>query len=54
MFRVVASEGMMHDYIPEAYRLMNMEYKWLEAWNFYKTFCTYYNAGQIPTGNIAD
>ena len=49
----VISEGMMHDYIPEAYRLMNMEYKWLEAWNFYKTFCTYYNAGQIPTGNIA-
>lgn len=49
----VISEGMMHDYIPEAYRLMNMEYKWLEAWHFFKSFCAYYNAGQIITGNIA-
>ena len=49
----VISEGSMHDYIPETYRLMNMEYKWLEAWNFYKSFCTYYNGGSIPTGNIA-
>jgi len=47
------SEGMMHDYIPETYRLMNMEYKWLEAWHFFKSFCTYYNAGQISTGNIS-
>ena len=49
----VISEGSMHDYIPETYRLMNMEYKWLEAWQFYKSFCTYYNGGTIPTGNIA-
>jgi hypothetical protein len=49
----VISEGSMHDYIPETYRLMNMDYKWLEAWNFYKSFCTYYNGGPIPTGNIA-
>lgn len=49
----VISEGSMHDYIPETYRLMNMDYKWLEAWNFYKSFCTYYNGGIIPTGNIA-
>lgn len=47
------SEGMMHDYIPETYRLMNMDYKWLEAWQFYKSFCTYFNAGAITTGNIA-
>lgn len=47
------SEGSMHDYIPETYRLMNMEYKWLEAWHFMKSFCTYFNAGEIPTGNIA-
>lgn len=47
------SEGMMHDYIPETYRLMNMEYKWLEAWQFYKSFCTYFNGGIITTGNIA-
>lgn len=49
----VISEGSMHDYIPETYRLMNMEYKWLEAWNFMKTFCTYYERGDIPTGNIS-
>jgi hypothetical protein len=49
----VISEGSMHDYIPETYRLMNLEYKWLEAWNFYKSFCNYFNGGEIPTGNIA-
>ena len=49
----VISEGAMHDYIPETYRLMNMEYKWLEAWNFKKAFCTYFAKTEIPTGNIA-
>ena len=49
----VISEGTMHDYIPETYRLMNMEYKWLETWNFYKSFCNYFKAGQIPKGVIA-
>ena len=47
------SEGEMHDYIPENYRLMNMDYKWLESWHFYKTFCTYFKQAEIPTGNIA-
>ena len=47
------SEGMMHDYIPETYRLMNMDYKWLEAWHFFKSFCTYFNGGAMTTGNIA-
>ncbi|HRU63352.1 MAG TPA: N-acetylmuramoyl-L-alanine amidase, partial [Paludibacteraceae bacterium] len=46
------SEGSMHDYIPETYRLMNMDYKWLEAWHFFKSFCQYFNGGEIPTGNI--
>ncbi len=36
------SEGAMHDYFPETYRLMNMDYKWQEAWYFMKTFCSYY------------
>ncbi|GAB1414878.1 hypothetical protein MASR2M117_02840 [Paludibacter sp.] len=49
----VISEGSMHDYIPETYRLMNMDYKWLEAWNFKKAFCTYFKNAEIPTGNIA-
>jgi len=47
------SEGEMHDYIPETYRLMNMDYKWLEAWNLKKSFCTYFKQAEIPTGNIA-
>ena len=47
------SEGAMHDYIPETYRLLNIDYKWLEAWNFKKAFCTYFKGVEIPTGNIA-
>ncbi|MDR1526333.1 MAG: N-acetylmuramoyl-L-alanine amidase [Dysgonamonadaceae bacterium] len=49
----VISEGAMHDYTPETYRLLNMEYKWLEAWNFQKAFCTYFKGSEIPTGNMA-
>lgn len=49
----VISEGSMHDYIPETYRLMNMEYKYLEAWNFFKSFTNYFKGGQIPHGLIA-
>ena len=30
------SEGSFHDYIPETYRLMNPEFKWVEAWHFRK------------------
>lgn len=48
------SEGSMHDYIPETRRLMNMDYKWLEAWNFYRSFCEIFNAENLlTTGNIA-
>lgn len=46
------SEGSMHDYNPETLRLMNMDYKWLEAWHFYKSFCEYFKGGEISTGNI--
>ena len=49
----VISEGAMHDYIPETYRLMNMEYKWLEAWNFYKSFLAYFKGGTMTSGVIA-
>lgn len=49
----VISEGAMHDYIPETYRLMNIDYKWLEAWYFLRSFANYFNGGQIPTGVIA-
>ncbi len=47
------SEGAMHDYFPETYRLMNMDYKHQEAWNFMKTFCTYYCSYELPKGVIA-
>lgn len=49
----VISEGSMHDYIPEAYRLMNMEYKWLEAWHFLKAFTTYFKSAELANGNVA-
>lgn len=35
------SEGSFHDYIPETYRLMNMDFKWLEAWHFMKAIEDY-------------
>ena len=49
----VISEGSHHDYLPETYRLMNMEYKWLEAWHFLKSFATYFKSAALPKGNIA-
>jgi len=48
----VISEGCMHDYIPEAYRMMNMDYKWKESYLFMKTFCQYFLNYQLPTGVI--
>ncbi len=49
----VISEGSHHDYLPETYRLMNKEYKWLEAWHFLKSFATYFKQAELPKGNIA-
>lgn len=48
----VISEGGMHDYIPETYRLMNADYKKLEAWHFFKAFCLQYNGGSQNIGKI--
>ena len=47
------SEGRMHDYAPETYRLMNHEYRWLEAWHFLHAFVHYYKGRTLKTGNIA-
>ncbi len=47
------SEGAMHDYYPETHRLMNMDYKHLEAWHFRKTFCHYYMDYKQTKGGIA-
>ncbi len=49
----VLSEGSMHDYIPETYRLMNLDYKYLEAWNFFKSIASYFKSETIPHGIIA-
>ena len=48
----VISEGCMHDYIPETYRLMNMDYKYHEAWYFMRTFCEYFMNYSLPQGVI--
>ena len=46
------SEGMMHDYLPETYRLMNIDYKYQEAFYFAKTFYTWFCNKQLPNGAI--
>lgn len=46
------SEGSMHDYIPETYRLMNMGYKRAEAFHFFQTFLEYYLDYILPYGAI--
>lgn len=47
------SEGSFHDYIPETYRLMNMDFKKLEAWHFVKAVDDYFNFAPETTGLIA-
>ena len=46
------SEGMMHDYLPETYRLMNIDYKRQESFQFAKTFIDYFCGGQLKDGAI--
>lgn len=46
------SEGMMHDYLPETYRLMNIDYKRQESFQFAKTFIEYFCGGQLKDGAI--
>ena len=47
------SEGSYHDYVPETYRLLNMDYKWMEAWHFTKAVMEYFDTEGFTTGNIA-
>lgn len=48
------SEGGMHEHRPEAYRLMNDDYWWLEAWHFARTIMEYFNTeDRFVTGNVA-
>ena len=46
------SEGMMHDYLPETYRLVNIDYKRQESFYFAKTFYTWFCGKELPYGAI--
>lgn len=46
------SEGMMHDYLPETYRLLNIDYKRQESFYFAKTFMEYFCAAELSVGAI--
>ena len=53
------SEGSFHDYIPEAYRLLGLQYCWMEGWNISlgadKYFGRLDSFGQgAVTGNVRD
>lgn len=47
------SEGSFHDYKPETHRLLNSDYCKLEATNFHRYFCDYFQADLPATGMIA-
>ena len=47
------SEGSMHDYIPEAYRMLNSDYQYLEAWNIAKAVYSYFCNGKMKDGIVA-
>ncbi len=48
------SEGGMHEHRPQAHRLMNSDYCWLEAWYFAKSIMLFFDTeDRFVTGNIA-
>lgn len=47
------SEGSFHDYFPETYRLMNNDYRRLEAWHHFLAFCSFYGGNPGNKGKIA-
>ena len=47
------SEGSFHDYVPEAYRLMNDDFCWLEAWHFRKAIDEYLGVEGLSVGAVA-
>ena len=53
------SEGSFHDYIPEAYRLLGLQYCWLEGWNISLGADKYFGrlddyALGVISGNVRD
>lgn len=48
------SEGGMHEHRPQAYRLLNDDYCWLEAWHFVHSIMEYFDTeDRFVTGNVA-
>ena len=47
------SEGSFHDYIPESWRLMNLDYRRHEALGITRAFLSYYNLGSRTVGALA-
>lgn len=48
------SEGGMHEHRPEAHRLINDDYCWLEAWHFVRSIMEFYDTeDRFVTGNVA-
>lgn len=48
------SEGGMHEHRPEAHRLMNDDYWWLEAWHFVRSIMEFFDTeDRFVTGNVA-
>lgn len=48
------SEGGMHEHRPQAHRLMNDDYNWLEAWYFAKSLMIFFDTeDRFVTGNVA-
>ena len=53
------SEGSFHDYIPEAYRLLGLQYCWMEGWNISLGADKYFNrlgnfSQGVISGNVRD
>lgn len=53
------SEGSFHDYIPEAYRLLGLQYCWMEGWNLSLGTDKYFNrlgnfSQGVVSGNVRD
>lgn len=47
------SEGSFHDYFPESYRLLNIDYRKKEAWALAQSFIEYFNKTPYGIGHIA-
>ena len=47
------SEGSFHDYLPNSWRLMNMDYRQHEAVEIFRAFTEFYDLDPMPTGILA-